>query len=138
MTRLAAGELGAALGSGDDFLEDVLKAERDARRVRSREILTRTAGFPALKTLEAYDFTFATGGPSGAMAPQSSRAWGPKTGHPGTQTRTRCLARAVHGLLDRFHCDRGLTLMLKSRLTIRPADARYLSNGRCGAADARP
>jgi len=46
-----------------DFLEDVLKAERDARRVRSREILTRTAGFPALKTLEAYDFTFATGVP---------------------------------------------------------------------------
>ena len=44
-----------------DFLEDVLKAERDARRVRSREILTRTAGFPALKTLEDYDFTFATG-----------------------------------------------------------------------------
>ena len=36
---------------------------RDARRVRSREILTRTAGFPALKTLEAYDFTFATGAP---------------------------------------------------------------------------
>ena len=46
-----------------DFLEDVLKAERDARRVRSREILTRTAGFPALKTLETYDFTFATGAP---------------------------------------------------------------------------
>src|SRR5271168_3899177 len=46
-----------------DFLEDILKAERDARRVRSREILTRTAGFPALKTLEAYDFTFATGAP---------------------------------------------------------------------------
>ena len=46
-----------------DFLEDVLKAERDARRVRSREILTPTAGFPALKTLEAYDFTFATGAP---------------------------------------------------------------------------
>jgi len=46
-----------------DFLEDVLKAERDARRVRSREMLTRTAGFPALKTLEAYDFAFATGAP---------------------------------------------------------------------------
>ena len=41
----------------------IVKAERDARRVRSREILTRTAGFPALKTLEAYDFTFATGAP---------------------------------------------------------------------------
>ena len=53
-----------------DFLEDVLKAERDARRVRSREILTRTAGFPALKTLEAYDFTFATGAPH-----SQSRSW---------------------------------------------------------------
>jgi DNA replication protein DnaC len=46
-----------------DFLEDVLKAERDARRVRAREMLTRTAGFPAIKTLEAYDFAFATGAP---------------------------------------------------------------------------
>lgn len=46
-----------------DFLEDILRAERDARRVRSRELLTRTAGFPALKTLEAYDFAFATGAP---------------------------------------------------------------------------
>ena len=35
-----------------DVLEDVLRAERDARRVRAREMLTRTAGFPALKTLE--------------------------------------------------------------------------------------
>lgn len=46
-----------------DFLEDVLRAERDARRIRSREMLTRTAGFPALKTLDAYDFAFATGAP---------------------------------------------------------------------------
>jgi DNA replication protein DnaC len=46
-----------------DFLEEVLRAERDARRVRSREMLTRTAGFPALKTLEAFDFAFATGAP---------------------------------------------------------------------------
>jgi len=44
-----------------DFLEEVLRAERDARRVRAREMLTRTAGFPAHKTLEAYDFAFATG-----------------------------------------------------------------------------
>ena len=35
-----------------DFLEEVLRAERDARRVRSREMLTRTAGFPAIKTLD--------------------------------------------------------------------------------------
>ena len=46
-----------------DFLEDVLKAERDARRVRVRQTLTRTAGFPAIKPLEAYDFAFATGAP---------------------------------------------------------------------------
>ncbi|NOT72544.1 MAG: AAA family ATPase [Hyphomicrobium sp.] len=46
-----------------DFLEEVLRAERDARRIRSREMLTRTAGFPALKTLDAYDFAFATGAP---------------------------------------------------------------------------
>ena len=46
-----------------DFLEGVLRAERDARRIRSREMLTRTAGFPALKTLDAYDFAFATGAP---------------------------------------------------------------------------
>ena len=46
-----------------DFLEDVLRAERDARHIRSREMLTRMAGFPALKTLEAYDFVFATGAP---------------------------------------------------------------------------
>lgn len=46
-----------------DFLEDVLRAERDARHIRSREMLTRMAGFPALKTLDAYDFAFATGAP---------------------------------------------------------------------------
>lgn len=46
-----------------DFLEDVLKAERDARRVRARDMLTRVAGFPSIKTLEAFDFGFATGAP---------------------------------------------------------------------------
>jgi len=46
-----------------DFLEEVLKAEREARRARAREMLTRTAGFPAMKTIEAFDFAFATGAP---------------------------------------------------------------------------
>ena len=46
-----------------DFLEEALRAERDTRRVRSREMLTRTAGFPAIKTIEDYDFGFATGAP---------------------------------------------------------------------------
>ena len=46
------------------LLEEVLKAEREARRVRAREMLTRTAGgFPAIKTLAAFDFAFAAGAP---------------------------------------------------------------------------
>ena len=35
----------------------------DERPLTSALILTRTAGFPALKTLEAYDFAFTTGAP---------------------------------------------------------------------------
>ena len=46
-----------------DCLEAMLRAERDARRVRGRDRLTRAAGVPALKTLDAYDFGFATGAP---------------------------------------------------------------------------
>jgi DNA replication protein DnaC len=46
-----------------DFLERVLKAETQARQVRSRTMLMRTAGFPALKTMEEYDYHFAAGAP---------------------------------------------------------------------------
>lgn len=49
--------------SFSDFLEDTLKGEIDARRQRSREMQARVAGFPALKTMEQYDFGFATGAP---------------------------------------------------------------------------
>ena len=42
-----------------DFLEDVLKAERDARHCPVPRNTDADGGFPALKTLEAYDFTFA-------------------------------------------------------------------------------
>ena len=45
------------------FLEEVLRAERDARRARAREMLARTAGFPAVKTLDGFDFAFAAGVP---------------------------------------------------------------------------
>jgi DNA replication protein DnaC len=63
-----------------DFLEEALRAERDARRVRSREMLTRTAGFPAIKTLEDYDFGFATGAPRGQILELAVNA-GAKPGH---------------------------------------------------------
>src|SRR3546814_13928173 len=46
-----------------DFLEEVLRTEAEARRVRAREMAARVAGFPAIKTLEGYDFGFATGAP---------------------------------------------------------------------------
>lgn len=46
-----------------DFLESLLLAERESRRARAREMFARVAGFPAIKTLDQYDFTFATGAP---------------------------------------------------------------------------
>lgn len=45
------------------FLEEVLRGERDARRARAREMFARVAGFPAVKTLDGFDFAFATGVP---------------------------------------------------------------------------
>lgn len=50
-----------------DFLEEALRSERDARRVRTHDVLSRSAGFPAIKTLEDYDFGFATGAPKGQI-----------------------------------------------------------------------
>jgi len=49
--------------SFSDFLEETLRGERETRRARARELFARTAGFPAIKTLDSYDFGFATGAP---------------------------------------------------------------------------
>jgi DNA replication protein DnaC len=46
-----------------DFVEEMLAAERESRRARAREMFARIAGFPAIKTLDQYDFAFATGAP---------------------------------------------------------------------------
>ena len=46
-----------------DFLEEVLRAEREPARARAREMFARVAGFPAVKTLDGFDFGFATGVP---------------------------------------------------------------------------
>src|SRR3954449_5030954 len=46
-----------------DFLEEALRAERETRRARAREMFARVAGFPAIKTLDGFDFGFATGVP---------------------------------------------------------------------------
>jgi DNA replication protein DnaC len=50
----------ASLG---EFLEKILAAECEARDQRSREVLLKLATLPAVKTLEAYDFAFASGAP---------------------------------------------------------------------------
>jgi len=44
-----------------DFFEALLKGAIDAKHTRTRAVLQRTAGFPVLKTLEEFDFTFAHG-----------------------------------------------------------------------------
>jgi DNA replication protein DnaC len=46
-----------------EFLETVLKAEVTARLARQRTTLARLAGFPAIKTLDGFDFGAATGVP---------------------------------------------------------------------------
>jgi DNA replication protein DnaC len=49
--------------SFSDFLEALLVAERESRRARARAMFARVAGFPAIKTLDQYDFSFASGAP---------------------------------------------------------------------------
>jgi len=46
-----------------DFLERALKAEYEARQQRKRQTLLKLATLPAVKTLEQYDFDFASGAP---------------------------------------------------------------------------
>lgn len=51
-----------------DFLEKLPQAELAARQARTQSMLTRTAGFPVIKTLQDYDFEFATGAPPSAAS----------------------------------------------------------------------
>jgi DNA replication protein DnaC len=46
-----------------DFLEKLLSAECTAREQRTREAMLKLATLPAIKTLEGYDFAFASGAP---------------------------------------------------------------------------
>jgi len=49
------------------YLNEVLKAEQQARQARSRHTMVKMAGFPVIKTLDDYDFKFATGAPKKAI-----------------------------------------------------------------------
>jgi DNA replication protein DnaC len=50
-------------GSFADFLLAGLESERAARQERVRQALLKISSLPAIKSLEAYDFSFATGAP---------------------------------------------------------------------------
>lgn len=47
--------------SYSDFLEALLKDEVQGRTSRKQSMMTRLAGFPAIKTLESFDYGFAKG-----------------------------------------------------------------------------
>ena len=58
-----------------DFLEQCLKAEQDERRSRSQAMLTKFAGFPAIKLIDDYDFKFAAGAPKKTVQTLQSMAF---------------------------------------------------------------
>jgi len=58
-----------------DFLEQALKDEAMARAERMRRMLTRLAGFPAIKTLDQFDFEFALGVPKALVLELGSLAF---------------------------------------------------------------
>jgi DNA replication protein DnaC len=58
-----------------DFLESVLAAEKAARQGRTRSTLTRLAGFPAIKTLDEFDYEFAGGVPKATLQELSALAF---------------------------------------------------------------
>lgn len=58
-----------------DFLERLLQDESGFRQNRTRELLTRMACFPAIKTLEGYDFGFSPGVPKAALTELAALAF---------------------------------------------------------------
>lgn len=55
-----------------DYFESLLTAEITARQTRTRDMLVKVAGFPAVKTLDDYDFKFAIGAPKKVIQELSS------------------------------------------------------------------
>lgn len=49
--------------SYSDYLESCLKSEQQFRQQRTRSTLLKMAGFPTVRKLEEYDFSFAVGAP---------------------------------------------------------------------------
>lgn len=64
-----------------DFLTSLLETEQAAKTERTRQALLKLATLPVVKTIESYDFNFATG------APKLQRTW--------CCSDLRALARAI-------------------------------------------
>lgn len=62
----------ASLG---DFLEQLLKLEVDSRDERRPQTLLCLSGLPAVKTLEQFDFKFASGAPRAQIQKLAGRAF---------------------------------------------------------------
>jgi DNA replication protein DnaC len=58
-----------------EFLVQLLQTELDARLLRTREMLLKTAGLPAIKHFDDYDFRFATGAPRKQLQELTSLAF---------------------------------------------------------------
>lgn len=58
-----------------DFLKSILQAELDSKMQRTREMLLKTAGLPAIKHFDEYDFRFATGAPRKQLQELTSLAF---------------------------------------------------------------
>lgn len=55
-----------------DYFEELLQSEVAFRQNRHKQVLLKLAGFPAIKTLDEYDFKFATGAPKKLIQELSS------------------------------------------------------------------
>ena len=58
-----------------DFLDNLLQVEIEARRLRTREVLLKMAGLPAIKHFDDFDFHFATGAPRKQLQELTSLAF---------------------------------------------------------------
>jgi len=57
------------------YLSALLDAEYQTRQARSRDTLVKMSGFPAIKTLDEYDFKFAVGAPKQTIKSLSDLAF---------------------------------------------------------------
>ena len=61
-----------------DFLERLLETETDAKAERQRQVLLKLATLPTIKTLEQYDFNFASGAPRALVQELATLAFIPR------------------------------------------------------------